>query len=36
MFKAATNTNSSSGDDMNDACNLQGIYAKDERFTSAD
>lgn len=35
MFKTATNTNSS-GDDMNDACNLQGIYAKDERFTSAD
>ena len=36
MFKAATNTNSSSRDDINDGCNLQDIYAKDGRFTSAD
>ena len=36
MFEAATNTNSSSGDDINDSCNLQGIYKKDRRFTSTD
>ena len=35
MSKAATNTSSSSEDDGNDG-NLQGIYDKDERFTSAD
>ena len=36
MFKAASYTNNSSGDDINDGCNLQGIYEKDGRFTSAD
>lgn len=37
MFKAASNTNNSSGDNVNDAgCNLQFIYEKDGRFTSAD
>lgn len=35
MSKAATNTSSSSEDDGNNG-NLQGIYDKDERFTSAD
>lgn len=36
MFKAASNTNNSSEDDINDGCNLQGIYEKDGRFISAD
>lgn len=36
MFKAASNTNNSSGDNVNDGCNLQFIYEKDARFTSAD
>lgn len=36
MFKAASNTNNSSGDNVNDGCNLQFIYEKDGRFTSAD
>ena len=36
MFEAATNTNSSSGDDINDSCNLQGMYERDGRFTSTD
>ena len=38
MSKAATNPSSSSEDDINDACNPQGIYMydKDERFILAD
>ena len=36
MSKAATNPGSSLEDDINDACNPQGIYDKDERFILAD
>ena len=36
MFEAATNTNSSSGDDIIDGCNLQGIYEKDKGLTIID
>ena len=36
MSEAATNAGSSSKDDDNGGCNLQGIYDKDERFVLTD